>query len=150
MQQIRNILQHRANGISIRTISNQFKLSRNTVRTYLRLIDQSSYTIRQALDLSDEALGQLLFETGRPPSIDPRYTQLQQKLAHYATELKNVMSPGNCFGRNIYKSSLMVTDIPGFAIISTSTSDIETLRQFSRTAPQRRSWRTLPVINSAT
>jgi len=88
MQQIRNILQHRANGISIRTISNQFKLSRNTVRTYLRLIDQSSYTIREALNLSDEALGQLLFETGRPPSIDPRYTQLQQKLAHYATELK--------------------------------------------------------------
>lgn len=88
MQQIRNILQQRANGLSIRTIAQQSQVSRNTVRVYLRLVEQSAYTFKEALDLSDEALGQLLFETQRPPTIDPRYTQLQEKLAYYATELK--------------------------------------------------------------
>lgn len=88
MQQIRNILQQKANGLSIRSIALQSHVSRNTVRTYLRLVEQSAYTFEEALSLSDEALGQLLFEVERPPSIDPRYTQLQEKLGYYATELK--------------------------------------------------------------
>lgn len=88
MQQIRNILQQKVNGQSIRTIALQFKASRNTVRTYLRLIENSVYTLTDALGLSDEALGQLLFVEEKPPTIDPRYTQLQEKLAYYATELK--------------------------------------------------------------
>ena len=88
MQQIRNILQQKVNGLSIRTIAHQSKVSRNTVRAYLRLIEQSEYTFKEALDLSDETLGQLLFDTERPPTIDPRYTQLQENLGYYATELK--------------------------------------------------------------
>lgn len=88
MEQIRNILQQKLNGLSIRTIAQQSRSSRNTVRVYLRLIDQSEYTLLEALNLSDEALSQLLFETERPPTIDPRYIQLQEKLIYYAAELK--------------------------------------------------------------
>ena len=88
MEQIRNILQQKANGLSIRTIALQCRASRNTVRTYLRLVEHSEYTLQEALTLGDEALGQLLFETGKPPTIDPRYTQLQEKLSYYASELK--------------------------------------------------------------
>tara|TARA_R110002020_G_C16284915_1_gene772041 strand:- start:837 stop:2402 length:1566 start_codon:yes stop_codon:yes gene_type:complete len=88
MQQIRNILQQKANGLSIRAIVRHSNYSRNTIRGYLRLIERSSYTLPESLKLSDEALGELLFESETPPTADPRYLHLQQKLPHYATELK--------------------------------------------------------------
>ncbi len=88
MQQIRNILQQKANGLSIRAIVRHSSYSRNTIRGYLRLIERSSYTLSESLKLSDEALGELLFESESSPISDPRYLHLQQKLPHYATELK--------------------------------------------------------------
>lgn len=88
MQQIRNILQQKVNGLSIHAIARQSNTSRNTVRGYLRLIEHSTYTFHEALNLSDEAPGQSLFESEKLPTINPRYTQLQEKLAYYATELK--------------------------------------------------------------
>lgn len=88
MQQIRNILQQRHQGLSYRKIADHLQIARNTVRHYLRLIDQSGYSLPHALALDDEALGSLLFEKERPPSTDDRYTQLQEQLPHYASELK--------------------------------------------------------------
>jgi transposase len=89
MEQIRNLLQQRLNGQSIRTISYQSGLSRNTVRTYLRRIEQTNQTLDQVLKLDDEALGLLIFESEAPaPTQDPRYVDLQVKLAYYSKEFK--------------------------------------------------------------
>jgi transposase len=88
MEQIRNILQQKLNGASIRTISKQTQASRNTVRTYLRLVEASGYSLQEAVSLSDELLGQLLFIEEKAPSSDKRYLALSQGLARYAKELK--------------------------------------------------------------
>lgn len=89
MEQIRNLLQQKLNGQSIRTISTQSGLSRNTVRAYLRRIEQSNKTLDQVLKLDDEALGLLIFESEAPsPTKDPRYSDLQKKLAAYSNELQ--------------------------------------------------------------
>ncbi len=88
MQQIRNILQQKANGLSIRAIVRNCNFSRNTIRGYLRLIERSSYSLSESLNLSDEALAELIFEPETPSISDPRYIHLQQQLAHHASELK--------------------------------------------------------------
>ena len=88
MEQIRNILQQKVNGLSIHAIARYCRASRNTVRGYLRSIKRSSYTYSEALKLDDDALGQLLFEEEKPPTMDPRYAQLQERLSYYATEFK--------------------------------------------------------------
>ncbi len=44
MDQIRNLLQQKNKGISIRTIARNTGLSRNTVSHYLRAVDQHGYS----------------------------------------------------------------------------------------------------------
>lgn len=88
MEQIRNILLQRVNGNSIRRIAGQTGISRNTVRTYLRLIESSSYSLQEALKLNDEALGRILFEQEAHVPADHRYSEFAQRLSYYTGELK--------------------------------------------------------------
>lgn len=88
MEQIRNILQQKNNGVSIRAISSSAGVSRNTVRTYLRAIEAKGLTAKAALQLDDQALAEVLFEPESSPSSED-YIVLEQKLPAYAKALKN-------------------------------------------------------------
>lgn len=88
MEQIRKMLQMRARGVSIRAITKQEGIARNTIRAYLRLIESGGYSLTEALALDDSALGELLFEaTPKLPSAG-RHQRLQEKLPDYVEELK--------------------------------------------------------------
>jgi hypothetical protein len=88
MEQIRNMLQMRARGISIRAITKQEGIARNTIRTYLRLIESGGYSLGQALALDDSTLGELLFEATPKAPSDGRHLALQERLPGYVEELK--------------------------------------------------------------
>jgi transposase len=88
MEQIRNILQQKINGTSIRAITSRMGVSRNTVRSYLRIIEGKGISLKTAMELDDQALAQILFEPEHPPLVGTRYEALQNKLVDYARELK--------------------------------------------------------------
>jgi transposase len=88
MEQIRNILQQKINGASIRAITGSTGVSRNTIRTYLRAIEGKGLSVKTALELDDQGLAQMLFEPERPPSSTDNYIALENKLSEYAGELK--------------------------------------------------------------
>jgi transposase len=88
MEQIRNILQQRINGASIRSITMATGASRNTIRAYLRTIEGKGLTLRDAIKLDDRGLAQILFEPDRPPAFTDHYSDLENKLAYYAKELR--------------------------------------------------------------
>lgn len=89
MEQIRNVLQQKLNGSSIRAIVRDSGLSRNTIRQYLRRIDQHGFELRQALDLSDEKLAAICFNHDTiTVSADPRGHQLNQWIDRHGKELK--------------------------------------------------------------
>ena len=56
MTKLRNILRCYAIGMSIKSISNAFHLSRNTVRKYVRRYQESGLTLDQLMTMSEEKL----------------------------------------------------------------------------------------------
>ena len=88
MEQIRNIISQRNQGNSIRSIALNFSISRNTVRSYLRLIEQSDYSLKEALDLPVEQLAGICCRTQDGGQEESSYGVLHQKLPHYVKELK--------------------------------------------------------------
>ena len=52
MEQIRKMLQMRAHGVSIRAITKQEGIARNTIRGYLRLIESGGYSLKEAFGYS--------------------------------------------------------------------------------------------------
>ena len=61
MQQIRHILQLRAQGIAIREIVHRSGISRPTVRAYLRRWEAMGLSWEQLGALDDEALGAIVY-----------------------------------------------------------------------------------------
>ncbi len=88
MEQIRNILRQKINGSPIRAIVRHTRVSRNTIKGYIRMIEANGYSLPKALELDDEALMGLLYEPNRPPCVETRHTHFQEKLPLYAIELK--------------------------------------------------------------
>ncbi len=87
MEQVRNILQQRNSGHSLRGIAHNTKVSRNTIKAYLSKIKEADYTLCDALSLNDEALAKIIFEPGSAKVLDARQEILKKKLAYYAKEL---------------------------------------------------------------
>lgn len=87
MEQIRNIIQQKAKGASIRSITNNTGLSRNTVRSYLRLIELKGHDLSQLLEMDDQSLAEFMGQNS-PTNEDVRYKELQFKLPTVASELK--------------------------------------------------------------
>ena len=84
---IRQILRLKHAGKSIRSIAETVKVSRNTVRKYLRLIAASSIDLEEALQMSDEALSGLI----DPPveeDRDNRYLHLMSQMSYFERELR--------------------------------------------------------------
>ena len=88
MTQIRKILQCRKNGWSIRKISKRTGVARNTVRTYLRRVEEQEKDIGQLLDYSDGQLSQIMLRV--PGDDDPRGVELFSQLTYLEEELSKV------------------------------------------------------------
>jgi transposase len=88
MDQIRNLLQQKSKGISIRTIAFNAGLSRNTVRHYLRAVEQHGYSPEQALNLDDEQLSRLCHTTEPAAVVEPRQQDLLAWMATHGNDLR--------------------------------------------------------------
>ena len=66
MQQIRHILQLRAQGVGIREIVHRSGISRPTVRAYLRRWEAMGLSWEQLGALDDEALGAIVYQESAP------------------------------------------------------------------------------------
>lgn len=83
-----NILDCYAMGMGIKGISATFELSRNTVRKYVRLFQESGIPIEQLLQVPAKPLEEMFGgsgERGRTPSV--RQLELEALLPEYATRL---------------------------------------------------------------
>lgn len=83
-----NLLRCYASGMGIKGIAAAFDVSRNTVRKYVRLWQDSSLTIEQLLALPEHRLREMFIPKGvrhREPS--PRQAELEALLPEYAARL---------------------------------------------------------------
>ena len=84
MTKLRNLLRCYAIGMSIKSISNAFHLSRNTVRKYVRRYQESGLTLDQLMTMSEEKLQELFLDNqnrSRKPS--PRMDELEALIPDY-------------------------------------------------------------------
>lgn len=89
MDQIRTLLQQKLRGVSIRTIARNTKLSRNTVRSYLRSVEQNGYTPAQALELNDQLLAELCLNNDTAPVGGQRQQNLLQWIEQHGNDLRD-------------------------------------------------------------
>ena len=87
-KQLQNILRCYAMGMGIKSIGKTFELSRNTVRHYVRLFQDSGIPMEQLLKMSESHLNEMFVgdkDYRREPSV--RRTELEALLPDYAVRL---------------------------------------------------------------
>lgn len=89
MTKLKNILHCYAMGMGIKGISGAFELSRNTVREYVRMFQESGIPIPILMEMSESRL-QEMFVGGRPREYKPtpRRLELEALLPEYAARMK--------------------------------------------------------------
>ena len=87
MQQIRHILQLRAQGVSIREIRNATGVSRPTIRIYLDRWEAMGLPWEQLSVLDDEALGIILYQEVQTGVDRDRLEDLQERIPKMLREL---------------------------------------------------------------
>ena len=88
MTKLRNLLRCYAIGMSIKSISSAFHLSRNTVRKYVRRYQESGLTLDQLMTMSEEKLQELFLDNqnrSRRPSA--RMDELEALIPDYVKRL---------------------------------------------------------------
>lgn len=89
MHQIRQILELRHRGFSIKKVVRLSGASRNTVREYLRQAAATGMSLEGLLALDNGALQQLLFGDAAPKTnTDPRWADLEGRLDYLMGELR--------------------------------------------------------------
>jgi len=89
MDQIKNLLRnYLANG-SIKATARQLKVSKNTVREYLRRAETYSADLSVFLELDEEALSRI-FHAPDGASADKRSTVFEQKVDYWLGELRRI------------------------------------------------------------
>lgn len=86
MSKLKQILLQRSNGIGLQTISKTLDISRNTVKKYLRLIEDRGYNPVELLDMSDEELEAMLDDPDEPTVV--RQTSLEELFPYFEQELQ--------------------------------------------------------------
>ena len=84
MTKLRNLLRCYAIGMSIKSISSAFHLSRNTVRKYVRRYQESGLTLDQLMTMSEEKLQEMFLDNqnrSRKPSA--RMDELEALIPDY-------------------------------------------------------------------
>ncbi len=85
MSQLKQIIRLRDNGTSLVTIARAIKISRNTVKKYLRLIEAKGFNHQELLKMDDEALEALLQDPD--PQDESRLQNLYDLFPHFEKEL---------------------------------------------------------------
>lgn len=75
-------------GMGIRAISNAFELSRNTVRRYVRMFQDSGLSPDQLMSMSEHHLQEMFGDKGREHVPTQREAELEALLPDYANRLK--------------------------------------------------------------
>jgi len=86
MSKLKQILLQRSNGIGLQTISKTLDISRNTVKKYLRLIEDRGYDPAALLKMGDEELEALLEEPDEPGAA--RQSSLAELFPYFEQELQ--------------------------------------------------------------
>ena len=88
MHQIRQILELRQAQVGLRKIERLTGFSRNTVRDYVRRALATGRSIPDLLSLDDTILSGVLSGSQEPvPTLDPRWVDLERRLAVLSREL---------------------------------------------------------------
>jgi transposase len=87
MSTLKQIIRLKQQGKSVKQIVRICQTSRNTVRKYVALCDQSSFTIDELLNMDDQALELALLPVDSK-GRDNRYEVLVAQLEHYQEELR--------------------------------------------------------------
>lgn len=85
MTQLKQIIRLRNNGVALLTIAKAVKISRNTVKKYLRLIEVKELDIQDLLKMEDEALEAILQDP--EPQNASRYQNLCDLFPYFEKEL---------------------------------------------------------------
>jgi len=86
MSIVKQILRLRGNGVQLQTIAKAVKVSRNTVKRYLRLVEVNQLSINELLAMQDEQLDALLHDPD--PQGQQRYQTLEALFPFFVKELK--------------------------------------------------------------
>ncbi len=86
MEQIKIVLQFVADGKPVRWISKTTGVARNTIKTYLRLLQEARLSVKEALLLSDDVLAGILFEKS-PIEVDKRLSAFMEQIGYLTEEL---------------------------------------------------------------
>ena len=90
MTNLKNILRCYAMGIGIKGIGNTFKISRNTVRKYVRKYQESGLSLDKILSMSAERVDEIFTEhITRERKTSPRREALESLLPDYYNGKKN-------------------------------------------------------------
>ena len=87
MRALKQIIRLKQQGKSLKQIVRICQTSRNTVRKYIALSDQSSFTADELLNMDDQALELALLPVDSK-GRDDRYEVLVAQLEHYQEELR--------------------------------------------------------------
>lgn len=90
MTKVKNILRCYAMGMGMKSISSAFEISRNTVRKYVRMYQESGLPLEKLLSMSDDHV-QEMFAIGQPRDVKPsrRREELDALLPDYAKRLSH-------------------------------------------------------------
>ena len=90
MTKVKNILRCYAMGMGIKSISSAFEMSRNTVRKYVRMYQESGLPLDKLLTMSEDHI-QEMFAVGHPREVKPsrRREELDALLPDYAKRLSH-------------------------------------------------------------
>ena len=86
MSTIKQLLQLHLQGKKIKPIASILKMSKNTVKSYLKKVDEDTLSVKSLLALEDTVL-EARFHAGSPAYKDERFEVLKTQMDYYSKEL---------------------------------------------------------------
>lgn len=85
MSVLKQIIRQWCNGIPVKTITRNMGVARNTVKSYIGLIQSKKLSCKELLDLEDHQLEAVFFQS---PEVNKRYAALIGKFNYFTSELR--------------------------------------------------------------
>lgn len=114
MSQLKHILRLISQSHGLKTIVRQTGVSRNTIKSYLRILQGKEISIEEALKLEDPQLSHLLRSPPNTRSNGIRIFFLVWNIL--MKRERSHMLPNNCCGKNINQRTLKDISTPAFVI----------------------------------
>lgn len=86
MGTIKQLLQMHGQGLKYKVIARSLKMSKNTVKSYLRKVSESGVDIKDLLELDDPVL-EMWFHAGTAAYPDKRFEDFKERLDYLVEEL---------------------------------------------------------------